>query len=96
MTTRTKKNELRDIAIVKANPTTIRPAIFSNLEPNDIGFVVEAPRFHRLKPPCQKGIGAPKVEMGFSAAIFEIGRARYGYFGVISFDRSHLMTENSR
>ena len=51
MTTRTKKNELRDIAIVKANPTTIRPAIFSNLEPNDIGFVVEAPRFHRPKPP---------------------------------------------
>jgi hypothetical protein len=25
----------------------------------------QAPCLHRLKPPCQKGIGAPKLEMGF-------------------------------
>ena len=50
MAARTKKDEFCDIAIVEANPTTIRPAIFSNLEPNDIGLVFEAPRFHCLSP----------------------------------------------
>ena len=63
MTTCTKENELRDIAVIKADATTIRPTILSNLEPNDIGFVFETPRFHRLKPPRQKRIWAPKVQV---------------------------------
>ena len=44
MATRTEKNELCDVAVIKTDATTIRPTIFSNLEPNDIGFVMEAPR----------------------------------------------------
>lgn len=43
MTTRTKKNELRDVAVIKTYATTIRPTIFSHLEPSDIGLVFEAP-----------------------------------------------------
>ena len=65
MTTRTKKNEFCDIAVVKADATTIRPTIFPNLKPDDISLIFKPPRFHRLKPPRQKSIGAPKVEMGF-------------------------------
>ena len=78
MTALTKKNEFGDVVVIKTDTTTIRPAIFSHLEPND---VFEAPRFHRLKPPRQKRIWAPKVEMRFLGG----DRISVSSFAVLSF-----------
>ena len=63
MTTGTKEDEFCDVAVIETDTTTVRTAIFSDLEPNDIRFVFKAPLLHCLKPPRQKRIGTPKVEV---------------------------------
>ena len=51
VTTRTKKNELRDVAVIKTDATTIRFAIFSNLEPNDIVSYIRSPTLSSFEAP---------------------------------------------
>ncbi len=51
MTSRAKENKLCDVAVVEANSTTIWPAVFPNLEPDDVGLVFKPPCLHRLKAP---------------------------------------------
>jgi hypothetical protein len=70
-----EKDQLGDIPIIESDASTVWAAILADLQPDDVGFVFEAPGLHRLQSPGKQGIGTPEVKMGFSAAIFEITRA---------------------
>lgn len=59
----TEQNDFGNIAKVKAHAATVRSAVFANLVPNEIRFILEAPRRHDRKPVWQQRVGHPQIEM---------------------------------
>ena len=58
-----EEHELCRIPEIETHSTSVRTAVFANLVPDDVGLVLEAPRFHDAKPLGKKRIGNPQVEM---------------------------------
>src|ERR1043166_3433135 len=58
-----EEDQLSHIAEIEPNAAAIRSTIFSDLVPNNIGFVIEAPRLHHREPFRQQGVRTPQVKM---------------------------------
>src|ERR1700731_3809580 len=58
-----KQHQLRYIAKIKSDASPVRSTVFTNLEPNNIRFVGEAPRLHHSEAFHQEGVRTPQVKM---------------------------------
>src|ERR1044072_1261715 len=58
-----EQNQLRDISELETDASSIRAAVFTNLVPNDIRFVVEAPRFHHREAFRQQRVRTPQIKV---------------------------------
>ena len=58
-----EKNHLGDIAEVKTDTTTVRPTVLSDLVPDEICLIGEAPFLQQMKAFRQKGVGTPKINV---------------------------------
>src|SRR5580704_18820100 len=58
-----KENDLGHISEIEPDSSPIRAAILTDFVPNDVRFVLEAPRLHHAKRLGQKGVRCPQIEM---------------------------------
>src|SRR6266567_7713192 len=92
-----EKDQLGDIPIVESDTSIVWAAILTNLQPDDVGFVFEAPGLHRFQSPGEQGIGTPEVKMGlFSGDLGDLRRQRKCHFVVVSFCRMRSNNEEIR
>ncbi len=57
----TKEDKLCDITEIKPYTSSIGKAIFSYLFPNEIGFIIESPRFHNCQSFGKQSIRNPEI-----------------------------------
>jgi hypothetical protein len=58
-----EEDQFGDVTEVEADSSTIRPAIFAHLMPDDVGLIFEAPRLHDGKTFWEQCVRAPEIEM---------------------------------
>lgn len=59
-----EQDQFGNVPKIKTHSAAIRPAIFANLEPNNVGLVSESPRFHYAQSLHQKSVWNPQVQVG--------------------------------
>lgn len=69
-----KKQDLRDIAKIKADAPSIGAAILPDFFPDQIRLICKAPRTKNFDPFRQQGIRNPQIQMTFFCSSFHNGK----------------------
>ena len=63
VSTDAEKHELRNVAEIEADASTVAATVFSNLVPNKIRLVCESPCAHHAKSISHKSVRDPQIEV---------------------------------
>ncbi len=63
-----EQQDFGDVAEVKADPASVRPAVLADFVPDDVGLVGKSPRRHHGEALRKQGVRDPQIEMGRLAA----------------------------
>src|SRR5579883_345055 len=59
----TKQNEFGHVPKIEADASAVRPAVLSDLMPDNIGLISEAPGLQNLEPLRQQRVWTPKIQV---------------------------------